>query len=81
MTMTRRNQQHQLFNLFQQVIEGKTTHDALNSYAEQTHQKDLLNVLCGLLETGTIDCVVYEDGRSTRWFLSYPQCYLSANNQ
>ena len=69
MTITRPNQQHQLFSLFQQVIEGKTTRDVLYSYAEQTYQKDLLNVFCGLLETGTIDCVVYGDGRSTRWFL------------
>ena len=69
MIMTHPNQQQQLFILFQQVIENKTTHDVLNSYAEQTHQKDLLNVFCGLLEAGTIDCVVYEDGRSTRWFL------------
>jgi len=69
MIMTRSNQQNQLFSLFQQVIEGKTTRDALYSYAEQTHQKGLLNVFCGLLEAGTIDCVVYEDGRTTRWFL------------
>ena len=69
MIMTHPNQQQQLFILFQQVIENKTTHDELNSYAEQTYQKDLLNVFCGLLEAGTIDCVVYEDGRSTRWFL------------
>ena len=81
MKFTRRNQQHQLFDLFKQVVEGKTTRDALNSYAEHTDQKDFLDVLCALFEIGTIDCVIYEDGRTSRWFLSYPQCYLSANNQ
>ena len=69
MIMTRSNQQNQLFSLFQQVIEGKTTRGELYSYTEKTHQKDLLNVFCGLLEAGIIDCVVYEDGRTTRWFL------------
>ena len=69
MNTTSPNQQHQLFSLFQQVIEGKTTRGELYSYTEKTHQKDLLNVFCGLLEAGIIDCVVYEDGRTTRWFL------------
>ena len=81
MSITRRNQQHQLFDLFKQVVEGKTTRDALYSYAQQTYQKDFLDVLYALFEIGTIDCVIYEDGRTSRWFLSYPQCYLSANNQ
>ena len=81
MNITRRNQQHQLFDLFKQVVEGKTTHDALYNYAQQTYQKDFLDVLYVLFEIGTIDCVIYEDGRTSRWFLSYPQCYLSANNQ
>ena len=69
MNTTRPNQQHQLFSLFQQVIEGKTTRNELYSYAEQTHQETFLDVLCALLETGIIDCIVYEDGRTTRWFL------------
>ena len=81
MNLTRRDQQNQLFDLFKQVVEDKTTRDALYSYAEQTHQNDFLDVLCALFEIGTIDCVVYEDGRKSRWFLTYPQCYLSAHNQ
>ena len=81
MKFTRRNQQNQLFNLFKQVVEGKTTSNSLYSYAEQTHQKDFLDVLCVLFEIGIIDCVIYEDGQTSRWFLSYPQCYLSAGNQ